>query len=109
MMFIYITVYEDFAVYNSYCFKIVNEYKIMKINFLKFHSHSLVICYNENLYSSLLKCICFINNLLILYIFYNLYFNIMINVKYIEKINNFRKYLKNCVYKSKLTVNNYEI
>ena len=61
------------------------------------------------MYSSLLKYIYFINNLLIFYIFYDLCLNIIINVKHIKKTNNFKNHLKNFIHKSKLMINDYKI
>ena len=61
------------------------------------------------MYNDLSKCICLFYNFLIFYIFYNVCLNVVINVKYTKKINNFKKYLKNCIYESKLIINDYKI
>ena len=41
--------------------------------------------------------------------FNDVYFHIIINIKHAEKINDFKKDLKNYVYKSKFIINDYEI
>ena len=61
------------------------------------------------MYNDLLKCICFFHNFLIFNIFHDMCFNVVIDVKHIKKINNFKKHLKNCIYKNELTVNDYKV
>ena len=109
IMLIYITAYKDFTMYNLHYFKIKNEHKITYINFLKLCSFNFIFSYNENMYSSLLKCIHLINNLLIFHMFSNLCFHIVINMKHIKKIYNFKKHLKNCVHKCKFIISDYKI
>ena len=108
-MFIYITAYKNFMMNHSHYYKILYEYKILKVNFFKLCSLNLIFYYNENIYNDLLKSICFIYNLFMFYILCNMCLNVVINVKYIKKINDFKKYTKNHIYKNKLTINNYKI
>ena len=61
------------------------------------------------MYNSLLKCICLINNLLILYMFHDLCLDIVINMKHIKKTNDFKKHLKNFIHESKFTISDYKI
>ena len=94
---------------HSHHYKIFYEHKILKVNLFKLCSLNLILCYNKSIYNDLLKSIHFIHNLFILYILCDMCFNIVINIKHTKKVNNLRKYIKNCIHKSKLVINNYEI
>ena len=109
IMLIYITMYKNLMIYDLCCFKIENEHKIMYISLLKLCSLNLIFNHDKDVYNNLLKCIYFINNLLILHMFDDLCFHIVINIKHIKKVYNLRKHLKNCIYKCKLVVSDYEI
>ena len=86
ILFIYITTHKDFMMHNSCCFEIENEHKIMYINFLKLCSFNFIFDCSENMYNNLLKYIHFINNFLIFYMFNDLCFYIVINMKHIKKL-----------------------
>ena len=109
IMLVYITVYKDFMMNYSHYHEIFYEHKILKINFLKLCSLNLIFCYNRSVYNDLSENVHLIHNFFMFYIFYNMCLDIIIDVKHIKKMNNFKKYIKNHVYKSELTISNYEI
>ena len=94
---------------HSHHHEILYEHKILKIDFLELCLLNFILCHNESIYSGLLESVHFIYNFLMLYIFYNIYLNVVIDVKHIKEMNNLKKYTENYVHKSKLAVNNYEI
>ena len=108
-LLIYIIVHKDFIIYISCYCKIYKKYKILSIIHLKLCSFNFIIYHNKNIYSILLKCIHFISNFIIFYIFNDVCFYIVINVKHIKKTNDFKKHLKNYVYKCKFMINNYKL
>ena len=108
-MFIYIIVYKNLMINHSCYHEILYKHKILKVNLFKLCSLNLIFYHSKNIYNDLLKSIHLIHNFFIFYILCNMCFNIVINVKHIKKMNNFRKYTENYIYKSKLTISNYEI
>ena len=108
-LLIYIITYKDFVMYISCYCEIYKKYKILSIVHLKLCSLNLIVCHNKGVYSSLSECIHLINNFMIFYVFNDVCLHIVINVKHIEKTNNFKKHLKNCIHKCKLTINDYKI
>ena len=94
---------------HSHYHEILYEHKISKVDFLKLCLFDFIFYHSENIYSNLLENVHFICNFFMLYILCNMCFNILIDVKQINKINNFKKYTENHVHKSKLIVSNYKI